>query len=112
MSRYEDRNEFILRTGSGNDHLLKPRATKSLRFYSSPEFEPLTMSDYSEITEVKHVWKIGDRFYKLAYEHYGDVQYWWVIAKYNSRPTESHIKLGEVVSVPFPLETVIDFYRR
>ena len=112
MSRYEDRNEYVIRTGGQDDHLLKPRGSKTIRFYSTPEFEKLSSSDYSNIHEVRHVWKIGDRFYKLAHKHYGDTKYWWVIAKYNSRPTESHIKLGEVISVPFPLEDVVDLFRR
>lgn len=111
MSRYEDRNEYVVDV-SDREELLKQRGVKSLRFYSTPEFEKLTANDYAEIHEIRHVWKIGDRYYKLADKYYGDTQYWWVIAKYNERPTESHISLGEVISIPQPLEVMVELYRR
>ena len=40
------------------------------------------------------MWKLGDRFYKLADQYYGDPTLWWIIAWYNRMPTESHAEGG------------------
>ncbi len=54
-----------------------------------------------------HIWSVGDHFYKLAHEYYGDPRYWWVIAWYNGYPTEGHIKKGTLIEIPLNLEKVL-----
>ena len=54
-----------------------------------------------------HIWKLGDRYHKLASEYYADSELWWVIASYNKKPTEFHLKAGDIVYIPMPLETVL-----
>ena len=67
-----------------------------------PEF-----SDILNFTYSSHVWSMGDRYYKLAYQHYGSPQYWWVIAWFNKKPTESHIEVGDIIRVPKPIGEVL-----
>jgi|TARA_R110002110_G_scaffold193331_1_gene401910 hypothetical protein len=55
-----------------------------------------------------HIWGIGDRYYKLADKYYGSAEYWWIIAWFNKKPTENHIKVGDVVLVPTPLMEIIN----
>lgn len=54
-----------------------------------------------------HVWAYGDRFYKLAYQYYGDVNYWWVIAWYNGYMTEADIFPGDTIEIPVELESAL-----
>jgi nucleoid-associated protein YgaU len=58
-----------------------------------------------------YVWSMGDRYYKLAYRFYGDSKDWWVIAKFNQKPTESHVKIGDIILIPKPLNLVINYLR-
>ncbi len=53
------------------------------------------------------MWRLGDRYWKLASENYGNAKYWWVIAWFNKKPTEQHVKLGETVLVPLFLDEVL-----
>jgi len=78
--------------------------------YSTPNMTRITAAQRRNITEVSHVWKTGDRYYKLAYKHYGQSQYWWVIAWFNKKPTEQHVKLGDTIKVPLPLQSVLTSY--
>lgn len=81
-----------------------------INHYVSPKFNYLTdLSQYSFLTTKKHIWSHGDRFYKLAETYYGDAKDWWVIAKFNLKPTESHVKVGDVLIIPFPLDRVLEF---
>ncbi len=57
-----------------------------------------------------HRWTVGDKFYKLAFDHYGDQKYWWVIAWFNHTPTEAHVDLGDLLYVPHPLEDILSIY--
>ena len=90
-------------------YLKKSRGMEQITQYSTPKFRHPDVSDLRNFNEVTHVWKTGDRYYKLAHEYYGDAEMWWVIALYNQRPTEFHVKLGDILYIPTPLETVL-FY--
>tara|TARA_Y100000593_G_scaffold85767_1_gene163347 strand:+ start:769 stop:1116 length:348 start_codon:yes stop_codon:yes gene_type:complete len=69
---------------------------------SYPSFEEIL--DFGYVT---HVWGVGDRYYKLSALHYGSESYWWVIAWFNQKPTEQHIKVGDLIRVPKPLVDVL-----
>jgi hypothetical protein len=55
-------------------------------------------------------WEYGDRLDKLASQAYGDATYWWVIARYNHKPTDAHYSLGDKVLIPQPLQMALDIY--
>ena len=70
----------------------------------------LEKRDISETNnEIKHVWKTGDRYYKLAATYYGRPELWWAIALYNEKPTEAHINFGNTIRVPVPIETYLRY---
>ena len=82
---------------------------KRIKQYSTPTNIRLTAAQRHTITDVKHVWRTGDRYYKLADHYYGRPQYWWVIALYNNKPTEGHVRLGDMIRVPLPLEKYLRY---
>ena len=55
-------------------------------------------------------WEPGDRLDKLASRAYGDPKYWWVIARYNHKPTDAHYSLGDTVLIPQPLQMALNMY--
>ena len=65
--------------------------------------------EISQLERIGHLWTVGDKYYKLAYEHYGDSRYWWVIAWFNRMPTEGQVKLGDIVVIPLPLSKILDY---
>jgi nucleoid-associated protein YgaU len=77
--------------------------------YSTPTIFRITQAQRRSLTEVPHIWKTGDRFYKLAATYYGRPQLWWVIAMYNNKPTEGHVKLGDVITIPTPIEQLLRY---
>jgi hypothetical protein len=106
MNRYDGR--MIFRTS--NDLYaedLKKRGLKQFRYFETPRFEEFDEEELFEIEEMGHVWSMGDRYYKLASKYYNDPEKWWVIAWYNSKPTEAHLKIGDVISIPTPLWKVL-----
>ena len=66
-------------------------------------FARLQDADLANLSFVDHVVTVGDRMNKLSHEFYGDTQYWWVIATFNNTPTDGHLELGQVISIPLPL---------
>mgnify|MGYP003638290025 CR=1 FL=1 len=87
------------------------RGVNSIVHYGTPNLVYPTAEQMKEIVVLKHRWVTGDRYYKLAHKHYGDSSLWWVIAWFNKKPTESHVKLGSVVSIPKPLTKILNFLR-
>jgi len=83
------------------------RGVKFIRQYKTPKLVYPTAEQISELTTIGHVWSLGDRFYKLAHEHYGSSELWWVIAWYNQTPLESQIDMGDVIEIPFPLVRIL-----
>ena len=77
--------------------------------YSTAMLRHPSIPEMAKLKRQQHVWSIGDRYYKLAHEYYGDSRYWWVIAWFNKKPTESHLTIGEVLYIPSPLEEVLRY---
>lgn len=106
--RYDDRRIIFNRRAIYQNYL-KKRNLNHIRGYATPFFVHPTEEEISQLNIINHVWTIGDRYYKLAHDHYGDVGYWWVIAGFNQKPTEAHLNLGDIVYIPHPLDQVLFF---
>ena len=89
----------------GLNELQRKKALKHLETLqlNYPDFEELL-----SISTKEHLWRTGDRFYKLADYYYGDAGYWWIIAYFNKKPTDHHVKPGELVLVPTPLVDILE----
>ncbi len=77
-------------------------ATPNLSYPSEEVFKNLRLAT--------HVWKQGDKFYKLAQEYYGSTKYWWVIPWFNQKLLEADYKYGDKVFVPLDLYDVIVYF--
>ena len=89
--------------------IFKERAINFVNQYGTAVLKYPSPSEINELVNYSHVWKLGDRFYKLADQYYKDPTLWWVIAWYNRTPTESHVSIGDVVIIPLPLEKTLQF---
>lgn len=87
--KFDDRRKFFI----------NKIATLNIRY---PTFDDILAIDYED-----YVWSLGDRYYKLAQTYYGDTRYWWVIAWFNKKPTESHLKVGDIVRIPKSIDTLL-----
>ena len=65
---------------------------------------------FKDLRVATHVWKQGDKFYKLSQEFYGSTQYWWIIPWFNHKPLESYYKYGDKVFVPLDLNVIITYF--
>lgn len=86
----------------------KRNNTKNIEHYETPILFHPTISDRASIEASEHIWKNGDRFYKLAHRFYGDSSYWWVIAWYNGAPTEADLAPGDLITIPLELNTALN----
>jgi len=101
-------NKTVFRNQSEEyENILEERQVPYIRQYGTPQMYVPTPAQRSELVRIQHIWKVGDRFYKLALKYYNDSQYWWVIALYNQKPTEAHLKNGDVLLIPLPLEDIL-----
>lgn len=87
--------------------LFESRNVKFINQYFSPDLKFPTVADLVRTQQIGHVWSLGDRFFKLAYKHYGDSALWWIIAWWNQTPTESHLEIGDVIQIPMPLDKAL-----
>ncbi len=109
--RYDNRRK-INNQEEVYDDLRGSRGVKKLRHYATPRIPHLTKQKRLKLNRVRHIWTSGDKYWNLAFTHYGDPSLWWVIAWYNQRPTEAHIEMGEVIIIPKPIEKILRFYYR
>lgn len=77
-------------------------------FYSTAALKHPTQEDYNRIGSKRVIWKQTSRLTKIAQEHLGSYEYWWVIAWWNKKPTEAHFKHGDVVYVPNDLNLTLE----
>ena len=109
-NRYDNRRVFRNRKRVFRE-LLERRNIKFVRHYDTAILNSPSVAAMGKFESIQHIWSTGDRFYKLAAFYYKLPTYWWVIAQYNKKPTEAHVKLGEPIWIPVPLETVLSYMR-
>ena len=110
VSRYEKRNVLANET---NDYayskIFKNRGVGLISQFDTAELEFPSPEDIAEnFTLETEIWAIGTKYFKLANEYYSDPEYWWIIAWFNMRPLETDFSPGDVVTIPTPLESVLD----
>ena len=71
------------------EDIVSDRGVPFVSHYKTPRLRHPTVAERQNLTRIRHVWKSGDRYWKLATENYGNPKYWWVIAWYNKKPVES-----------------------
>ena len=111
MSRY-DNAPIYDNKAQVYDEFFQERTVNFIRQYKSGRLSHPTVEQRRTLQKVRHTWRLGDRLYKLAHQHYGDSTLWWVIAWYNMKPTDSHFRGGDVVYIPTPLEKVLAILKR
>lgn len=96
------------RVFTNDSEYYKPlRETRDLiqvRQYETPILKNPTFRERTSLVTNTHIWKYGDRLYKLANQYYGDSRFWWVIAWYNGMPCEAEIPLNTVLYIPINLD--------
>jgi len=106
MSRYSKTQKFA-NSSEYYEYLRKKRNLKKVVHYETPILYNPTIADRVYMATDTHVWKYGDRYYKLSAKYYGSPIYWWVIAWYNGRPTEADLRTGDLLEVPVNLESAL-----
>tara|TARA_B100000131_G_C17655360_1_gene425855 strand:- start:52 stop:387 length:336 start_codon:yes stop_codon:yes gene_type:complete len=76
------------------------KGVKSIIQYATPVHKRPTDERLENVRYQSYVWSAGDRFWRLADRFYGDKNYWYLIARFNNKPTEAHIETGETIKIP------------
>ena len=110
FSRYDGREIFMNDDENYRKVFFKKRDIKRTFQYKTAVFNYPDNHEINELQNVTHIWKATDKLYNLANEYYKSPQFWWVIAWYNKKPTESHFTVGDVIFIPLPLQRVLEFF--
>jgi nucleoid-associated protein YgaU len=106
--RYAQRFTFGNNADSYAD-VLQRKNKRFIQQWSTSALKELTPMERSSIVNTRHTWKTGDRYYKLAAKYYNRPELWWVIAYYNAKPTEGHLRLGDTILIPTPIELLLKY---
>ena len=93
------------------EEFFEERGVSGITHYRTPRWPPLTTKIRKRLTRQRHIWSLGDRYWNLAHKYYGNPKFWWIIAWYNMSPTEGHLKAGDVVYIPFPLDKILSYFK-
>ena len=109
-SRYTGR-KIVKNASKIYESIIKKKGVTHINQYKTPRLKHPVAAERGTITRVRHTWKLGDRYWKLAAEHYGSPKHWWIIAWYNQKPVENMLNIGDSIIIPKPLEKVLDLLR-
>ena len=112
MSRYRNRKVAVnSKEEYSTSEIFENRGVKKIKQYRTPEFKRFTREEYNSVRFDRHYWTSGDRYWKLANKYYGDPTLWWVIARWNFAPTESHVEEGQEIRIPTDLPRALEVLR-
>jgi len=110
INRYSKRSVFRTSRLGMYRELMDARNVSGIRYYSTPDLDFPSVTEMGNLEILSHAWTDGDRLWKLAAQHYeGHSDLWWVIAWFNQTPTEGHIKVGDIIYIPLPLEKILNY---
>jgi len=99
MGRYKGRD-----VGTNNEEqyqkVFKDRGVKRIVQYTTPTFKRPNQAQLDKIQFTIYTWSSGDKYWRVAERFYGDKNMWTVIAKFNNKPTEAHIEVGDEIKIP------------
>ena len=99
MPKYKNSKKAV-NDSDAYSELFERRGVTKIEQFRTMQFEKHTDV---QIETIRHVWSQGDKFYKLSYQYYGNIDCWWLIAYFNSLPTEAHLTYGDIILIPVPL---------
>jgi len=108
MSKRNKRRSMGTNTEQMYERVFKKKGVKSIIQYTTPVFRRPTQESLDSIRYQTYVWTAGDRFWRLADKFYGDREYWYIIARFNNKPTEAHVKTGDEILIPSDLGRAIE----
>ena len=110
-SRYENRDTIVNDSEIyKNSPIFKNRRKNFIRQYKTANLRYPTEDELDRLSIVNHIWKVGDRFWKLANTYYGNPEFWWLIAWFNQTPLEGQLEIGDVVNIALPLDEVLSYF--
>lgn len=110
IDRFSER-KILKNNNNLYENIFFDRNVKFINQYSTPNFVYPDYKNIGRLNIQQHIWTTGDRFYKLAAKYYGDPKDWWIIAKFNNTPTESHVKIGDTLLIPGPLQEAVNLLK-
>ena len=106
IDKFRNRNRFVFSNNNElYENILRRKKITSLRQYETASLPFLRAKP--SIKTFPHVWKTGDRYYKLANTYFDNPRLWWIIALYNQKPTEGHLKKGDVLRIPVSINLLL-----
>ncbi len=109
-SRYAKRRRFRNKEEL-YESLFEERGVKHIDQYETPTMPYPDAQQRKTLRHHTHIWGQGDRYWKLAAHYYGEPKYWWIIAWYNLKPTDSHCRIGDKIFVPKPLKRILSYFK-
>ena len=110
ITRYGARGVLLTGRGGIYKEIFDKRNIGFARHFSTPNLVYPEIEEIENLSVLGHIWKEGDRFWKLAAQHYdGKGHLWWIIAWFNQAPTEGHLNIGDVVNIPLPLNRILNY---
>lgn len=110
ISRYARRMIFENDFKEYRDGLFRDRGVHRIYQYGTAAFNYPSEAELESLETITMTWGATDKLYNVAYEAYGDPAYWWVIAWFNKKPTESHFTVGDIVYIPVPLDAALRYF--
>jgi len=101
---------FFKNTNPLYENIFEDRGARFIHQYGTQTFRALTQAEYNSLVVEETFWQPGDRLEKIASRVYGNATYWWVLARFNQKPTDAHWRTGDVVRVPYPLQLITSYY--
>lgn len=106
-NRYK-RTQILLNNSESYWEFFKNKNVDYIRQYATFDFNKLKSLNLSNVEYINHIVQPFDKLYNLSQKYYNSPEYGWLILYTNKIGSELDIKVNDMLSIYFPLQSLLE----
>ena len=107
INRY-NKSGILINNSENYWEFFKNKNIDHIRQYATFDFNNLKTLKSSNIEYITHVIQPFDKLYMLSQKYYNSPEYGWLILYTNKIGSELNIKINDVLTIYFPLQSLLE----
>jgi len=108
MANRYNKSQILLNNSESYWEFFKNKNVQYIRQLATFDFNKLKTLNASNVEYIVHIVQPFDKLYMLSQKYYNSPEYGWLILYTNKIGSELNIKVNDVLTIYFPLQSLLE----